>query len=289
MRFIEDLADGFEKDHGLRSTFVRHLIFQQSAEEGYEYSCDSIVPKKLVRFWDNSDAIPHDVRECLDSWESLRGDGFELATFDDGSAARFIKRYFDTKYLDAFVRCWHPAMRSDYFRLCYILRFGGFYVDADDALTEGKWHPLFGDNRLKLRPLCYDLASHSMVPEDEIWENDIPFKNRIFYVNNNPLISPPDHPIIRLALEQATLTLHHTEDLQDIQSITGPGNLTAALVKHAHQLALLGKGNDFSLMRNWSEVAKTQWDLGYRSDVRNWRNVHLRRPEVLTNDTLRQQ
>ena len=49
-------------------------------------------------------------------------------------------------------------MQADYFRLCYLLVEGGFYVDADDVCvgTDIGW--LFEDGRLKLQPLCYDMA-----------------------------------------------------------------------------------------------------------------------------------
>ena len=164
-------------------------------------------------------------------------------------------------------------MRCDYFRLCYILKSGGFYVDADDMLTEGRWSTLYEDARLKLQPLCYDVPSGTMAPKLELWDPDIPAVGRIFYVNNNPLIAPPGHPILRKALERATAALLNGGTHRGIQSTTGPGNLTAALAAHARELALAGLPQDFELMRHWDRVAETRWELSYRADERNWRNV----------------
>jgi hypothetical protein len=52
-------------------------------------------------------------------------------------------------------------MQADYFRLCYVLVEGGIYVDADDVCvgTDIGW--LAEDGRLKLQPLCYDIATGS--------------------------------------------------------------------------------------------------------------------------------
>jgi hypothetical protein len=36
-------------------------------------------------------------------------------------------------------------MRCDYFRLCYIYRQGGFYVDADEIYQGGDYHSLYRD------------------------------------------------------------------------------------------------------------------------------------------------
>jgi mannosyltransferase OCH1-like enzyme len=213
------------------------------------------------------------VKECLDSWEQLRRAGFEVLTFHDDSAAAYIDTNFGLQQTEAFGRCRHPAMRSDYFRMCYLLSSGGFYVDADDVLTEGRWSVLYSDNRLKLQPLCYDIPSASMVPTPELWRADLPSVDRIFYVNNNPLVAPSRHPVLRRALERATSGLLNAENRRDIQSTTGPGNLTAALAAHARELALAGRPRDFRLLRDWDHVAETRWELSYRADERNWRNV----------------
>lgn len=267
---------GFHEDDRLRSDFLRRLILEEPTAANVSSIRASKIPKVLVRFWHDAEAVPIDVAECLDSWEGLRDAGFEILTFHDGSAAAYIEVAFGEQQIEAFERCRHPAMRSDYFRLCYVLSSGGFYVDADDVMTEGRWSVLYKDDRLKLQPLCYDVPSGLMVPTRELWGSDLPTADRIFYVNNNPLVAPAGHPVLRSALKRATAALLNAEYPLDIQSTTGPGNLTAALAAHARELALAGRSCDFELMRDWDRVAETRWELSYRADERNWRNVDLR-------------
>ncbi|MCO4275928.1 hypothetical protein NG701_16080 [Pseudarthrobacter sp. HLT3-5] len=228
-------------------------------------------PRILIQFWDNATSVPADVQKCLDSWVPLEKTGFERLLFDDTAAEQFIMENFSRRHSRAFKRCHHPAMRADFFRLCFVLKNGGLYVDADDAYQAYDIDKLLMDGRLKLQPLCYDIASDSMV--DPVRSAGIPAEGgRIFYVNNNPLLAPPSHPIIAMALEQATNSLLSAdEDSRDIQTLTGPGNLTSCLVAHAVELAQAGKAWDFELLTDWDSVAISTWPLSYRSDDRNWR------------------
>ncbi len=264
---------GFHEDDELRSRFMRRLILCDSTATGAVSSACAI-PKVLIRFWHNSDEVPDDVQECLRSWSALERDGFEVTIYDDVSAAAYISNVYGPDHAAAFAHCRHPAMRSDYFRLCYMLSSGGFYVDADDVLTEGYWPLLYGDNRLKLHPLCYDVPSGTMVDSAELWDPNAREDGRIYYVNNNPLVAPPGHPVLQQALERATAALLNNPSPSDIQSTTGPGNLTAVLAAHAHALALADRPPDFALLRSWDRVAKTRWNLTYRADDRNWRNFN---------------
>lgn len=265
----------FENDDLLRSAFIRELSLGQigSADGLGGHSNASSIPRTLVRYWHNLNELPEDVEECLKSWDRLSLDGFEIRTFDDLSARAYIAAEYGSREAAAFALCRHPAMRSDYFRMCFILAEGGMYVDADDVLLGDEWGHIFQDGRLKLQPLCYDIPSGRMAPASHIWLEDLPAEGRVFYVNNDPLAAPANHPLLARALSRSTEKLLGGEELPIIQSTTGPGNMTVALACHAHELFAAGSDPDFELLSNWDEIAETRWDLSYRGDDRNWRNV----------------
>ena len=258
------------EDHQLRSLYIQNLLLNRPEPcAGSRYH--STIPKMIVQFWHDLGDLPSDVKECLDSWRPLTDCGFTRVLFHDSIAREFIQTNFESRYITAFSRCYHPAMRCDYFRLCYILLNGGFYVDADEVFQQVTCDHMFRDDSLKVQPLCYDTASHAMVPSEIFDTQRQSSPNWIFYVNNNPLISPPHHPIVRLALERATRILVSGVDRPDIQSTTGPGNLSASLVQHAALSANAGRHPGFTFISNWEAVSTSPWDLGYRQDARNWR------------------
>lgn len=277
MPTIEAFPSGFEEDDDLRSSFIRTLIRYQSDGSGTSSVDGPIrsggVPRTLVRYWHDPHDVPEDVRACLASWDRLEDVGFEFRTFSDASAAAYIAKRYGARQRDAFTRCRHPAMRSDYLRLCFVLAEGGFYVDADDFLLGDGWKTIFRNGALKLQPLCYDVPSGSMIPAAEIWRSDLPTDGRIFYVNNDPIAAPAGHPILRRALKRATERLLGSNPRPEIQATTGPGNLTAALAAHARHLMIAGAPFDFELLHDWETIAETRWELAYRGDARNWRNM----------------
>lgn len=264
------MLSSIAEDDRERSRYMRRLI--QRPESSDVRRAASKLPRVLVQFWDNPTTMPADVRECLDSWRPLEEQGFERLLFDDQAARGFIAKHFGRRHSAAFERCRHPAMRCDYFRLCFIARTGGFYVDADDFYQGGDCECLFRDNRLKLQPLCYDTSTGTMVQPEVFTERGSDSPNWIFYINNNPLVAPPHHPVIRLALARSTrILLSHSDDQWDIQSTTGPGNLTASLVRHAVASEVAGSVPDFAILPTWDVIAVSQWPLSYRNDERNWR------------------
>ena len=93
----------------------------------------------------------------------------------------------------------------------------------------------------------------------------------IYYVNNNPIIAPSGHPIIRIALNRATELLLNCEGIPEIQSTTGPGNLSASLVMHSLTSNWRIEGKDFLRLSDWSAFSVSPWPLSYRNDQRNWR------------------
>jgi hypothetical protein len=251
------------------------------------------VPAVLVQFWDTRTDVPRDVAECIASWDQILDDvpGLSRAMFDDDSARQFIRDELSPEHAAAFEACRHPAMRCDYFRLCFLLQHGGVYVDADEVYLGGLGPELLVGSELKMQPLCYDLATDEMVAaglfleaargriqgeqshEDMSAVRDT--RRWIHYVNNNPLVAPPAHPVIQASLERATRLLEReAADVTrsvGIQSTTGPGNLTAALVAHALDLGAAGDRANVGFIENWDEFAVSRWPLEYRHDDRNWR------------------
>lgn len=269
MRFVHD-PSSIAEDDDLRSRHIRELVREAVPIEISASRTD--IPKVIVQFWHDLHEIPEDVQECLDSWERLKKQGFKRVLFDDAAARRFISKRLGGSYLAAFDLCHHPAMRCDYFRLCYVVTYGGFYVDADEVYQGTDCNHFFRDNRLKIQPLCYDTATGMMIKPDVLVRERGYSPDWIFYVNNNPLVAPANHPVIRLALDRATrILLSCVERRPEIQSTTGPGNLTASLVRHSIASKLTGRTRDFLILPNWEATSISRWPLSYRNDERNWR------------------
>jgi hypothetical protein len=99
----------------------------------------------------------------------------------------------------------------------------------------------------------------------------------IFYCNNNPLIGRPRHPIIGYALNQATslLEIAGHDGLPEIQSTTGPGNLSRSIFELG--AASVETCNDLVILSDWDSMAVSKWPLSHRNDARNWRLSNQKR------------
>ncbi len=257
--------------HRRRSEFIRRLVQQSVGRLPIKAQYVQRTPRTIVQFWHNLQQLPWDVEECIASWTRWTPSGFAHRLFDEGSAKAFIGASLDARHEHAFERCYHPAMQADYFRLCYLLVEGGFYVDADDVCvgTDVGW--LFDDGRLKIQPLCYDVISGTMVAPSVFLRSDAYDSNWIFYFNNNPLIVNRGHPIIEHALRQATdfLELANDNVLPEIQATTGPGNLSRSIFEFGTTSG--GVESDLVVLREWDSLAVSRWPLSHRADARNWR------------------
>jgi len=259
------------EDHQARSDFVRELVQRSCVRDSVPLAYSTKPPRTIVQFWDDMDQLPADVRECIESWERLGEQGFKVLLFDNDRARDFVARRLGRRYESAYVKCYHPAMRSDYFRLCYILTEGGCYLDADDVYHGSAVDHLFNDGRLRIQPLCYDILTDQMVPPSVFTESGANASTWIFYFNNNPLIAVNGHPIVRRALAEATEALERptADELPEIQSTTGPGNLTKSIFDLATEQGEIERS--LLVLCNWEDIAVSKWPLSYRHDGRNWR------------------
>lgn len=263
--------DPTQEDHQARSDFVRELVQRSREHDVAPAAFSTEPPRTIVQFWNDLNQLPGDVRECIESWRNLDEQGFEVLLFDDGRARDFITRRLGPRYEKAYDRCYHPAMQSDYFRLCFILLEGGCYLDADDVYHGPAIEHLFSDGRLRIQPLCYDVSTNQMIPPSVFAEPGANASSWIFYFNNNPLIAIHGHPVIDRALANATeaLELPAAGELPEIQSATGPGNLTKSIFDFAMEYGEIERA--LLVLHDWEDVATSKWPLSYRHDARNWR------------------
>ncbi len=264
--------------HRQRSEFIRNLIQGRLGQHFVNERYRHLIPRTIVQFWHDLPRLPPDVEECIRSWARWKTSGFRHSLFDERAASAFIGGSLGTRHKSAFERCYHPAMQADYFRLCYLLVEGGFYVDADDVCVGNDIGWLFEDGRLKLQPLCYDISTGTMVKPSAFLCVDVCDPSWIFYFNNNPLIAGPGHPVIECALSQSTslLELAGEDAFPEIQTTTGPGNLSKSIVDVGTRSGDHVEG-DLVVLRNWDAFAVSRWPLTHRGDARNWRLSNQKR------------
>lgn len=264
--------------HRQRSEFIRNLIQKTQKAQSLRDSVPGI-PKTIVQFWHDLAELPEDVAECITSWSKWESRGFVHRLFDRQSAEDFISRTLSHEHVLAFGRCYHPAMQADYFRLCYIFVEGGLYVDADDVCIATDISFLFRGPQLKVQPLCYDIDSDSMIESTNFLKQSSETKNWIFYVNNNPLAGRKGDPIVERSLMRSTQRLNDARsgELLEIQSATGPGNLSRTIFEVGAASDLEG---DLLILKDWEATAISKWPLSYRSDARNWRHSNQKSFDV---------
>ena len=139
-----DLTDSPEH-HRRRSEFIRGLVQRSVSGVQINDRHKNSPPNTIVQFWHDLTELPEDIEECIGSWTRWTTSGFTHCLFDERSAKEFIGDSLGARYQRAFDRCYHPAMQADYFRLCYLLVEGGFYVDADDVCVGTQISWLFDD------------------------------------------------------------------------------------------------------------------------------------------------
>ena len=265
-------TDPLNQDERNRSNFVREFVQRTNeTQQRNEAYLSNLPPKRIVQFWDDLDRLPQDVKECMDSWKELEHSGFEIQVFDENAAKEFIQTHLGSRHVNAFEKCYHPSMKSDYFRYSYILVEGGFYIDADDAYHGAVIDHLFSDGRLKLQPFCYDISTAQMVPPSNFVNLGANQWGWIFYFNTTPMIAARNHPIVERALLNATISLEQefTSELPEVQASTGPGNLTRSVFEMLAERSY--PEEELLIVHEWESISTSKWPLSYRSDKRNWR------------------
>jgi mannosyltransferase OCH1-like enzyme len=277
--------DPLSKSERLRSNLIREFVQGYHEPNQIPQKYDTGIPKQIVHFWDDLTRLPQDVKECMETWRILEKSGYEIQVFDENSAREFIDTHLGNRFVQAFNRCYHPSMKSDYFRYSYIFVKGGFYIDCDDIYHGKSIDHLFNDGRLKLQPFCYDIETSQMISPSKFVKRGADKWGWIFYFNTTPLIASRKHPIVERVLLNASIALENSQNkLPEVQATTGPGILTTSI-----QEIILEEKNPEEMMlvlHNWEDISTSKWHLSYRNDKRNWRlsNQQIYRTSQSTNE-----
>jgi mannosyltransferase OCH1-like enzyme len=111
-----------------------------------------VIPKSIMQYWEGP--LNKEVEELLDSWRKLNPE-YKYELFNRSLALKYLERNYDCNVVSAFSSALLPAMQSDIFRITWLLKEGGIYIDAatkcispiDELITNSielillkKWH-----------------------------------------------------------------------------------------------------------------------------------------------------
>lgn len=229
------------------------IINSAGLTDPYNKRINTIIPKKIVQFWD--DSLPHDVEETIKCWISQETE-FEHYLFDKKSAQVFFESNHFESVSKAFNLTPTPAGKSDIFRLGWLASFGGIYIDADEKRIS-------------------DL-SQLIPPSAKIvlnWSAGMPP-----CINNWFVAAEKNSPFISMLLANAVdgvLDAHDQGIYLGPWLLTGPGLYTMsildALCCEAHSRFAVEK-LFIHTEQIYNNVAHEDMNLSYKSDPnRNWK------------------
>ncbi len=67
---------------------------------------------------------------CKELWIEKNKD-LKYTYYDDSDCINFFKTYYDNSFVDIFNDIKQGALKCDFFRICYLYIFGGYYCDID--------------------------------------------------------------------------------------------------------------------------------------------------------------
>lgn len=162
------------------------------------------VPKRIIQYWSTA-TKPDEVTDVMASWTGRAGWDYQL--FDRGKAVGWLRENLGAEFGKAFGMTRQVVEEADFFRLCYLYKTGGIYVDADD------W---------RKRDI------ETVFPDDG---RAVLFREETGAIVNNLIIAPKNHPVIERALVMACQALLR-RDNDNPWTKTGPGLLSRALAIH---------------------------------------------------------
>ena len=219
------------------------------------------IPRCIVQFWDGEEPPP-DVRAAMESVRAMNPD-YEYKQFTDSTARDFMRENYGDYFVELYDACYHPAMKSDFFRVAFLAINGGVYIDADESA---------------FKPLDGLLTPH---PGKDFF---IRLSVKHFFVTNGFIACPPSHKImfrVLLNIKDALAAYLANGVRPSIWDATGPTQFTRALAESMIDAAM-GRDRDtiesvgFILHDRLNKFMATT-PMEYKSSPANWRVTEVSR------------
>lgn len=87
------------------------------------------IPKHIAFFYNDIRIVPNKV---FDAWKRM-APGYKIVFFSFKDAAYFLEKCFNQDYKKFFNKTTYAAYKSDFFRVCFLYKYGGIYSDIDNV------------------------------------------------------------------------------------------------------------------------------------------------------------
>lgn len=87
---------------------------------------NKMIPDKIILTWKNKN-IPDYI---LKNIKAINPDK-EILFFDDDNIIEFLSKEYDNSYVEFFQSIKNGYNKGDFFRYCYLYKYGGYYFDID--------------------------------------------------------------------------------------------------------------------------------------------------------------
>ena len=137
------------------------------------------VPNSVIITYKRKKDIPSTLKDKIKEYDSK----MKIVLYDDNDCSKFLRDNYGLKYSRYFQQIKDGPIKADYFRVFYINKMGGFYLDADVVINKS-----LGE---------YKHESKVTVPTS-CWIYKGQERTKL-----NPLFfsAPPEHPVLFYAVE----------------------------------------------------------------------------------------
>jgi tetratricopeptide (TPR) repeat protein len=232
---------------GLMLALRQSGAFESTGDGAVDTRTAPTIPRKIMQYWNQTTPLD-EITRLLRTWVDAHP-GYAYCRFDNTTARDYLVAHYPKEVLNAYRHARHPAQASDLFRLAYLLREGGFYIDADDR--------------------CVGHLATVTIPGIVF----IGYQEQYATLGNNFLGCMPGEAVIERALALAVESLNRG-DSEAIWLATGPGLLTRAFTE-----VLTNQGAEW---RTWlerrgildrNELSAVSWSHSisqYKNTGRSW-------------------